>query len=726
MRKDYFNQRMHSILGRRQVAIGAIVLTSVLFSIRLTAQLATTKLEGSICRASGSSASGTVQVSWPAFTRPANQAIAAGHLSAAIGARAFVSLKLIANAGATRRGSYYTAVYHLSDGTVQTDYWVVPAAAVASIGSVRFHLEPSNIAVPSVCRAHVDRAVRNLDSASLPPMGDAMSSSLTLSADQTLTKQAVNHSDADRIAAAPVPPGKSKMTRRVTVHTLSAGPTFTFVGPAGNIQSAINSVSAAGGGTVELQPGTYDGFSTLTSNVTVKCTAWMGCVLNYSVPLTLGTSFGFTSNAGLDGLVFNFQGNDAGLTLNGFRGSLFNLWVENTGRANALTLTATAPHNNFYNNRLPWIMITGAQNGLVLDGHTNLTACGGPQVPFGGAVYGNSFGQIFAGTSSSPVTGTAVNFVGGADSNDFKQVFLTTGPSDDSSALVFNSYCKTRYADVDFNHFSHLSIDALKGGYKGPMITANFSRGVIDYFAAGANSSQSNVISRTANTNWTIGWESTSDLTAYSQPFIETHGADIQGTLGLSNRNAATSSLNQVPPCLNLNGQEWTGSASAPSKWQICSAESPVGVPTWELISFNFSGQSKNIGVQIPNKLIIARGTGSSFLYSSVSTHNVPFALPNNPAGGTLALTSQLPLSGTTGTIGGSRLLAGQCSSGTVRVIGATPSMAVEATPVTYPGNAFVWKAWVNAPNAVTVTVCAQLAAEGTPTPSVYNVRVLQ
>lgn len=81
-------------------------------------------------------------------------------------------------------------------------------------------------------------------------------------------------------------------------------------------------------------------------------------------------------------------------------------------------------------------------------------------------------------------------------------------------------------------------------------------------------------------------------------------------------------------------------------------------------------------------------------------------------------------LSGTTASIGGSALAAGACSSGTVSVTGSTTSMAVDASPVTYPGDGNYWRGYVSSAGTVTVKVCASVAA--TPTASTYNVRVLQ
>jgi hypothetical protein len=84
---------------------------------------------------------------------------------------------------------------------------------------------------------------------------------------------------------------------------------------------------------------------------------------------------------------------------------------------------------------------------------------------------------------------------------------------------------------------------------------------------------------------------------------------------------------------------------------------------------------------------------------------------------------SNLPLVATTVSIGGSSLSAGACASGTVNVTGATTSMAVVATPATYPGDGMDWRSYVSSSGVVTVQVCAVIT--GTPTASTYNVRVI-
>lgn len=81
-------------------------------------------------------------------------------------------------------------------------------------------------------------------------------------------------------------------------------------------------------------------------------------------------------------------------------------------------------------------------------------------------------------------------------------------------------------------------------------------------------------------------------------------------------------------------------------------------------------------------------------------------------------------LSATSASLGGSALLAGQCSTNTTTVTGATTSMVALADPVTDPGTGAYWDAFVSSSNTVTTKVCATIAL--TPSASAYNIRVLQ
>lgn len=132
----------------------------------------------------------------------------------------------------------------------------------------------------------------------------------------------------------------------------------------------------------------------------------------------------------------------------------------------------------------------------------------------------------------------------------------------------------------------------------------------------------------------------------------------------------------------------------------------------------SLGGVSIRRGFQFLNGGSSALTFGGSFSTSRTQTFQ--------DANGTIALTSQLPLTGTTGSIGGSALAAGICTTGTVSVAGAATSMAVAVSPAADPGTGFTWNAFVSASGTVTVRVCNISGASATPTASAYNVRAAQ
>jgi hypothetical protein len=79
----------------------------------------TTRIQDTVYRADGTAASGTLLISWPAFTTPAGQPVAAGSTSVKLGVSGALSTSLAPNVGASPSGSYYTVVYQLDDGTVE-------------------------------------------------------------------------------------------------------------------------------------------------------------------------------------------------------------------------------------------------------------------------------------------------------------------------------------------------------------------------------------------------------------------------------------------------------------------------------------------------------------------------------------------------------------------------------------------------------------------------------
>jgi hypothetical protein len=79
-------------------------------------------VQGTVYTANGAPDSGTLQLSWPAFTTASNQTVAAGRITTAIGADGFVTVNLAPNLGSSPAGLYYTAIYHMNDGTTSTEF----------------------------------------------------------------------------------------------------------------------------------------------------------------------------------------------------------------------------------------------------------------------------------------------------------------------------------------------------------------------------------------------------------------------------------------------------------------------------------------------------------------------------------------------------------------------------------------------------------------------------
>lgn len=71
-------------------------------------------------------------------------------------------------------------------------------------------------------------------------------------------------------------------------------------------------------------------------------------------------------------------------------------------------------------------------------------------------------------------------------------------------------------------------------------------------------------------------------------------------------------------------------------------------------------------------------------------------------------------------------LAPGACATATPAVTGAATTMAVVASPATYPGDAFSWNAYVSSANVVSVRLCNHTGATATATASVYRIRVLK
>ena len=165
------------------------------------AQVPTTQITDTVFRADGTTATGTIVISWTAFTTANGQAVSAGSTAGVIAPGGVVSVQLAPNAGATPAGSYYTVVYHLDDGSVNREYWVVPTSATAvSISSIKTAVAPATVAVQAVTKSYVDTAIAAALtgaplSAAAPYInkgGDTMGGPLALPADPLTSNQASN------------------------------------------------------------------------------------------------------------------------------------------------------------------------------------------------------------------------------------------------------------------------------------------------------------------------------------------------------------------------------------------------------------------------------------------------------------------------------------------------------------------------------------------------------
>src|SRR5580704_12141438 len=118
-----------------------------------------TTIGGTVYRADGSAAQGTLLISWPEFTTSGAQAVAAGTDSVTLGAGGALSVALVANVNATPPNTVYTVVYQLDDGTVKTEYWIVPATSPATLAQVRTTLGASENAAVFATQQFVTSAV---------------------------------------------------------------------------------------------------------------------------------------------------------------------------------------------------------------------------------------------------------------------------------------------------------------------------------------------------------------------------------------------------------------------------------------------------------------------------------------------------------------------------------------------------------------------------------------
>ena len=266
----------------RGITLVGLVLVWMAGVLAAVAQAPTTTVQDTVYRADGTPAGGTVSISWGAFTTTGGTAVAAGSTTVTLGVGGLLSVALVPNGSSTPMGNYYTAIFHLNDGTTSREYWVVPYA-IAGGGPVKLaaianSVLPTAVAMQTVSKAYVDNAVAAAltgtpadDSPYVLKAGDAMTGPLVLPADPVSGNQAADKNYVDENVAAVSAGLGQKVSLFPTSTQVVSQPTGTQLevnelngqlyasqylsgGGANGIQNALSSASCASGCTVEVEP----------------------------------------------------------------------------------------------------------------------------------------------------------------------------------------------------------------------------------------------------------------------------------------------------------------------------------------------------------------------------------------------------------------------------------------------------------------------------------------
>jgi len=236
-----------------------------LFGLGLSALaqgVTTTTVQGTVYLANGQPGSGTLTLSWPAFSTASGQSVAADSINVTIPSDGFLSVNVAPNLGSTPAGLYYTAVYQLSDGSTSTQYWVVPAASSASLASVQAQLMPAAQAVQTVSKAYVDAAIAALEGSILTFNGGTLTAPLYLSGDPTQPLQAADKHYVDETFAEAVPLAGGNMTGDLQTPAVNGVQSPEAASSQTTLEAAI---TAAGTSGAVLIPPTYAGTDTFTN-----------------------------------------------------------------------------------------------------------------------------------------------------------------------------------------------------------------------------------------------------------------------------------------------------------------------------------------------------------------------------------------------------------------------------------------------------------------------------
>jgi hypothetical protein len=411
------------------------------------------------------------------------------------------------------------------------------------------------------------------------------------------------------------------------------------------VQSALNDLPSSGG-TVIVPPGTYAGPIFIPNRTSLRCATWLGCTFTYSSNVAFGRRNGSDYfQMDLWGIIFDFGGTGAGLTLNAMQRSTFNIFLQNT-TGDALTLKAVSGTNS------PWPSLSNAMNkyeylgmynvgeGLVLNGDVNLSECGGGQSATGGAVFLNWFGKV----DIEGVTGeNGIKFTSGVDSLTFTDTYINlTRANVRGNGVTLGTRCPTSYGDIDLNELGHLTVDANGAGNTG--IVANFSRTSIAAYEPGNGLGTKNSINANAYASVSINWVANAPFgnntpSGANTPAYQTTNLMVTQQALLNALQPATSESNHYAPPLAWNSNVWNGSASVGSNWSCAPVAQNSGIPTFENLKCSYAGPNRDplflLGYPIAIGLTNDRGIIGGFYSNPAASANTASIVP--PVSGTIS-----------------------------------------------------------------------------------------
>jgi hypothetical protein len=409
-----------TVSGCVRSAAWVAICAAMMWLAGMTAQaqaVSTTTVQGTVYLATGQTAGGTLAVSWPAFTTAAGELVAAGKTTVAVGADGFVSVNLAPNLGATPAGEYYTAIFYMSDGSVNTQYWVVPAAAQASLAQVQAQVMPAAQAVQAVNKAYVDQAVSQALSSQITASGGNLTGPLYLSGDPTQPLQAADKHYVDSSFSAALPLTGGAATGPLTATKLGAAyqaDQFPGADFGAKLQACLNAVDPTYGGTCDAR--NFTGTQSMGSNLTISTantTVELPCATIATanqVIVTAGTRNvslrgcalrgGSAADGSVGGTVFQYSGTGPMVQVGdpayladtpGFH--LDNVDINTTGATSATAQGLAAYRTQEMDVESVYLLGNANQTGMTLDGTGNYT---------GGTFFDNAFNGFL----------TAVNAIG--------------------------------------------------------------------------------------------------------------------------------------------------------------------------------------------------------------------------------------------------------------------------------------------------------------------------